>query len=77
MAEPGKHETAGREMDQFLYAVSHDLQEPFRKVCTFGERLAAKLAGRLDDAAGDDPRMLGAARRGQSMIEGLLRSFAD
>ncbi len=73
MAEPGKHETAGREMDQFLYAVSHDLQEPFRKVCTFGERLAAKLAGRLDDAAGDDlARMLGAARRGQNMIEGLL-----
>jgi light-regulated signal transduction histidine kinase (bacteriophytochrome) len=73
MAEPKKHETAGREMDQFLYAVSHDLQEPLRKVCTFGERLAAKLAGRLDSAAGDDlARMLGAARRGQSMIEGLL-----
>lgn len=73
MPEPDKLETIRREMEQFLYAVSHDLQEPFRKVRTFGERMAAKLAGRLDEAAADDlARMLSAARRGQGMIEGLL-----
>lgn len=62
-----------REMQQFLYAVSHDLQEPFRKVRTFGQRLAAKLEGRLDDGPRADlDRILNAAERGQGMIEGLL-----
>jgi len=62
-----------RQMQQFLYAVSHDLQEPLRKVRTFGDRLAAKLEGKLDDAARSDlTRMLAAAERGQGMIEGLL-----
>ena len=61
------------EMQRFLYAVSHDLQEPFRKVRTFGQRLAQKLEGRLDDAArGDLEKVLNAAERGQGMIEGLL-----
>ncbi len=60
-------------MQQFLYAVSHDLQEPFRKVRTFGQRLATKLEGQLDDSArGDLDRILSAAERGQGMIEGLL-----
>ena len=60
-------------MQKFLYAVSHDLQEPFRKVRTFGQRLATKLEGQLDDSArGDLDRVLGAAERGQGMIEGLL-----
>jgi light-regulated signal transduction histidine kinase (bacteriophytochrome) len=62
-----------REMQQFLYAVSHDLQEPFRKVRMFGQRLAAKLEDRLDESARDDlDRILSAAERGQGMIEGLL-----
>lgn len=62
-----------QQMQQFLYAVSHDLQEPFRKVRTFGQRLAAKLEGQLDDSArGDLDRILNAAERGQGMIEGLL-----
>ncbi len=66
-------ESLRREMQQFLYAVSHDLQEPFRKLQTFGQRLAAKLEDRLDDAARSDlDRILSAAERGQGMIEGLL-----
>ncbi len=62
-----------RQMQQFLYAVSHDLQEPFRKVRTFGQRLAARLGENLDSSARDDlERMLRAAERGHGMIEGLL-----
>lgn len=67
------HENARRSLQQFLYAVSHDLQEPFRKVRTFSQRLAAKLQGQLDEPAqGDLDRILNAAQRGQGMIEGLL-----
>ncbi len=66
-------ENLRREMQQFLYAVSHDLQEPLRKIRTFGQRLAAKLEDRLDDSSrGDLDRILSAAERGQGMIEGLL-----
>lgn len=62
-----------RAMQQFLYAVSHDLQEPFRKVRTFGQRLAARLEGQMDEAARADlDRVLSAAERGHGMIEGLL-----
>jgi light-regulated signal transduction histidine kinase (bacteriophytochrome) len=73
MPEPNAAESLRHEMQQFLYAVSHDLQEPFRKVRTFGRRLAEKLEQHLDDSARADlERMLGAAERGQGMIEGLL-----
>ena len=62
------------EMQRFLYAVSHDLQEPFRKVRTFGQRLATRLEGQLDDTSRADlERILNAAGRGQGMIEGLLQ----
>ena len=67
------HEKQRRAMQQFLYAVSHDLQEPLRKIRTFGQRLAARLEGQLDEPARADlDRVLSAAERGQGMIEGLL-----
>ncbi len=73
MTRPDETEILRREMQQFLYAVSHDLQEPFRKVRTFSQRLAAKLEGRLDESMrGDLERIQSAAERGQGMIEGLL-----
>jgi light-regulated signal transduction histidine kinase (bacteriophytochrome) len=73
MTTPNDSDSLRREMQQFLYAVSHDLQEPFRKVRTFSQRLAAGLGEQLDEhARGDLERILSAAERGQGMIEGLL-----
>ncbi|MHB8900700.1 MAG: sensor histidine kinase [Thermoguttaceae bacterium] len=73
MPTPDSADALPRQVQQFLYAVSHDLQEPFRKVRTFGQRLAARLADQLDQPARDDlERILDAAERGQGMIEGLL-----
>ncbi len=73
MTPPDDPDALRRQMQQFLYAVSHDLQEPFRKVRTFSERLAARLGENLDPSGRDDlRRILSAAERGQGMIEGLL-----
>ncbi len=36
-----------REMEQFTYMVSHDLQEPLRKIRAFGDILKKKLTARL------------------------------
>ena len=73
MTTPNDPDALRREMQQFLYAVSHDLQEPFRKVRTFSQRLETKLADRLDESARADlERIVSAASRGQAMIEGLL-----
>lgn len=73
MTPPNDPVALRREMQQFLYAVSHDLQEPFRKVRTFSQRLQAKVAGQLDESARCDlERIVSASNRGQAMIEGLL-----
>ena len=60
-------------LEEFAYAASHDLQEPLRKILTFGERLKAKSSPALG-AEGLDflARMLNAASRMQALIEGLL-----
>jgi two-component system sensor kinase FixL len=66
-------ERSNRELEQFAYAASHDLQEPLRKICTFGDRLQMKCAGRLDEEENDClERMQSAAARMQTLIDGLL-----
>lgn len=73
MTTPNDSNAIQRQMQQFLYAVSHDLAEPFRKVRTFSQRLAAKVGDKLDESArGDLQRILSAAEHGQAMIDGLL-----
>gem|GEM_PF-4784431 len=64
---------SNKELEQFAYIASHDLQEPLRKISAFGSRLSSKYAGVLD-AQGLDylSRMQNAALRMQSLIEGLL-----
>ncbi len=66
-------ERSNRELEQFAYVASHDLQEPLRKIRTFSDRLMVKQAERLDDDGRDClQRMHNAAARMQSLIDGLL-----
>jgi len=66
-------ERSNQELAQFAYTASHDLQEPLRKVQTFGERLAANYADVLDSRGLDYlERMQDAAVRMQQLIQDLL-----
>ncbi|QIN79664.1 PAS domain S-box protein [Rubrobacter marinus] len=64
---------SNRELQDFAYVASHDLQEPLRKVRTFGDRLRTKYAAVLDGRALDYlDRMEGATARMQALIDDLL-----
>jgi signal transduction histidine kinase len=61
------------ELGRFAATASHDLQAPLRKVLGFGERLRAKLDGRLDVEAADYlGRMLLAVTQMGELVENLL-----
>ena len=62
-----------RELDEFVYVVSHDLQEPLRTMTAFSEFLLKDHAQRLDREGRDYLQHLqDASRRMRSMIHGLL-----
>lgn len=64
---------SNKELQDFAYIASHDLQEPLRKVRSFGDRLSAHSAAQLDDMSKDYlARMQSAAARMQALIEALL-----
>ena len=66
-------ERSNRELQQFAYVASHDLQEPLRKVITFGDRLKAHCAAALDERGQDYlHRMQNASLRMRQLIEDLL-----
>lgn len=64
---------ANLELEQFSNIASHDLQEPLRKIRTFGERLLRKHADKLDeDGKFNITRINDAALRMQTLIQDLL-----
>jgi signal transduction histidine kinase len=66
-------EQSNRDLQDFAYVSSHDLQEPLRKVRAFGDRLRSRYGDRLDDQGRDYlERMQNAAARMQILIEALL-----
>lgn len=42
---------SNKELEEFAYVASHDLQEPLRKIAMFSERLKSKHAAQLDSEA--------------------------
>jgi PAS domain S-box-containing protein len=66
-------ERSNRELQDFAYVASHDLQEPLRKIVVFGDRLREKFGSALTDEGRDFlERMQKAARRMQALISDLL-----
>lgn len=61
------------ELEEFAYAASHDLQEPLRKITTFGSRLLDKFGETLgEEGAIYINRMEVAAENMRSLIDNLL-----
>jgi signal transduction histidine kinase len=66
-------EHSNRELQDFAFVASHDLQEPLRKIESFGTRLHAKAGDQLgEEGQLYLERMQGAAVRMRSLINSLL-----
>jgi two-component system CheB/CheR fusion protein len=60
-------------LNEFAFVASHDLQEPLRKILSFGERLQTSAGPLLEGNAGQYlARMLSAADRMRSLISDIL-----
>ncbi|RPI87882.1 MAG: PAS domain S-box protein [Chloroflexi bacterium] len=68
-----KLKRSNEELENFAFIASHDLQEPLRKIKSFGVRVVKKLGQDVDEETQDFlVRMVDASKRMQEMIQALL-----
>lgn len=66
-------ERSNRDLQDFSFVASHDLQEPLRKIRTFCDKIEKSHSERLDENGRDYfKRVRGAAKRMQDLIEDVL-----
>jgi len=66
-------QSRNRELEDFAFVASHDLQEPLRKIRAFSDRLVSTASAGLDEQAQDYlARITAASRRMQVLIDDLL-----
>ena len=64
---------SNHELEEFAYVASHDLQEPLRKISTFGERLRNRCGDQLsEEGTVYLNRMLASAENMRVLIDNLL-----
>ena len=66
-------ERSNRDLEEFAYVSSHDLQEPLRKIASFSEMLGERYRGRLDEDADRYLEYIAdGAKRMQALIADLM-----
>ena len=74
IAYSARLEQSNRDLQDFAFIASHDLQEPVRKIQTFADRIMAQYTELLDEKGRDYlDRVRRSARRMQELILSLLK----